>query len=83
MEAGKHRLPQRLSRCFAMNSPIDHSDRFFREQIDCLRSKGYSTEAAAEIVIQAEKAILDACQKLLERCKNGEPVADESGQAQS
>jgi hypothetical protein len=83
MEAGKHRLPQRLSRCFAMNSPIDHSDRFFREQIDRLRAKGYSTEAAAEIVVHAKKAILEACRHLLERSENGEPLAEERGQGQS
>jgi hypothetical protein len=63
-----------------MNSPIDD---FFHEQADQLQAKGHSPAEAADILLQAQKPILEACQKLLERCETGEPLADESGQGQS
>jgi uncharacterized protein YoaH (UPF0181 family) len=67
-----------------MPSSTEHFDQFFREQLHQLRSKGHSSEEAADILLQAQRAILEACQKLLERTENGEPVPDnESGQAQS
>ena len=79
-----------------MNPPIDDSDQFFREQLRQLRAKGYSPDEAADILLRAQKAALEACQKLLERCENGQPLteqerppcggggdADVNGQAQS
>jgi hypothetical protein len=60
-----------------MNPPIDHSDEFFREQFRQLQAKGYSPERATESLLQAQKAVLEACQKLLERCENGEPLPEQ------
>jgi hypothetical protein len=79
-----------------MNPSNDHTDEFFQEQLRQLQAKGYSPEKATEIVVEAMKACSEACQKLLERCENGEPLteqkrppcggendADVNGQAQS
>jgi hypothetical protein len=60
-----------------MNPPIDDSDQFFREQFGQLRAKGYSPDEAADILLRAQKAVLEACQKLLERCENGEPLTEQ------
>jgi hypothetical protein len=60
-----------------MSPSIDHSDEFFREQVDQLRAKGHSPEAAADIVAEAMKACSEALQKLLERCENGEPLTEQ------
>jgi hypothetical protein len=55
-----------------MPQSTDHTDDFFREQVDQLRAKGYSPEAAAGIVVEAMRACSEALQKLLERCMDGE-----------
>ena len=59
-----------------MNPPNDDSDQFFREQFGQLRAKGYSPDEAADILLRAQKAVLEACQKLLERCENGESLTE-------
>jgi hypothetical protein len=60
-----------------MQSSTEPTDYFFREQVDQLRAKGHSPEAAAEIVVEAMKACSEALRKLLERCENGEPLAEQ------
>jgi len=59
-----------------MQPSTDHTDEFFREQLGQLQAKGYSPEKATEILLQAQKAVLLALQKLLERCENGEPLTE-------
>jgi hypothetical protein len=60
-----------------MQPSTDHTDVFFHEQVDQLRARGYSPEAAAEIVVEAMRACSEALQKLLERCENGEPLTEQ------
>lgn len=76
MKAATHRLPQRCSRCFAVNPPIDHSDDFLREQLRQLQAQGRTPEAAAEIVAKSMKAVSDSLGKLLERIESGESLAE-------
>jgi hypothetical protein len=60
-----------------MNPPFDDSDQFFWEQFGQLRAKGYSPDEAADILLRAQKAVLEACRKVLERCENGEPLTEQ------
>jgi len=62
-----------------MNPSSDQSDEFLREQLRQLRAKGHAPEEAADILLQAQKAILGACQKLLDELP-AENDADVGGQ---
>jgi hypothetical protein len=78
MKAANPRLPQRLSRGFAMQSKSDHNDEFIQKQVQQLQAQGQSPEAAADVVVQAMKACSEALQNLLERAENGEPLTDQN-----
>jgi hypothetical protein len=60
MKAGNAPPSSKAFRVFAMNSSVDDIDEFFREQVDQLRAKGYSPEAAVEVAVQALKACSEA-----------------------
>jgi hypothetical protein len=60
-----------------MPPPAEHFDDFFREQLRQLQAEGHAPEEAADILLQAQGAILRACQRVLEFCENGEPLTDQ------
>jgi hypothetical protein len=69
--------PEDTEDASTMNPPINDSDQFFWEQFGQLRAKGCSPDEAADILLRAQKAVLEAFQKLPMRCDNGEPLTEQ------